>query len=80
MSRDIYKKKKNGPFARLILMATTAGFAVPRAFFRSRTRCGIHFARIIALCFAAAVGAVHFIGIYAHKLVEFLAAVFAFVL
>ena len=80
MSREILLIKKNGRIARLILMTAAAGFAVPRAFFRSRTRCGIHFPRIIALRFAAAVGAVHFIGIYAHKLVEFLAAVFAFVL
>ena len=80
MSRDIYKKKKNGPFARLILMATAAGFAISRTFFARFSRRGIHFPRIIALRFAATVGAVHFIGIYAHKLVEFLAAVFAFVL
>jgi len=46
--------------------APTAGFAIPRAFFTRRTRCGIHRARIIPFCFAAAIGANDLVGVNAH--------------
>ena len=43
------------------LFTPTASFAVPRALFRSLTRSGQHFPRIIASGFPATVGTFHFI-------------------
>lgn len=62
------------------LFAAAARFAISAAFFARLSRRRIHFARIIALCFPAAVGTGHFVRIYLYQLVKFLAAGFAFVL
>ena len=84
-TRDIQKTGCEPPslmalFLRSALMAAAARFAVSTAFFACLARRGIHFARIIALGLAAAIGAKHFIRLDLYQLVKFLAARFAFVL
>ena len=73
-------EKSDGYSVAFCLAATAAGFAISRAFFALLARSRIHFARIIPLRFAAAVGTVYFVRVDKHQLVEFLSAIFTFVL
>ena len=74
------KKKLRTGFPVRFLSATATRFAIARAFFALFTRRRVHVARIIALGFPTAVGARHFVRVYAHQLVKSFTAGLAFVL
>ena len=77
-----YKKKTDTAVSVLFLflLTTAASFTIPRAFLARFPRRGVHLTRIITLGLAAAIGANDRVRVYAHELVKFLSALFAFVL
>jgi hypothetical protein len=82
---SIYRQTKRAPkrsFYPILIqsLATAASFAISRAFLARLARRGIHFARIIALRFAAAIGTKHFIRVHTYQFFKTLSASFAFVL
>ena len=79
--RRIHTKRTGAPsFCFTSLLTPTARLAIPRAFLARLPRRGVHFPRIVALGFAAAIGTNDRVRVHTHELVEFLTAIFAFVL